>query len=108
VSGDRCVNVVLAGAKIASDAEQPLDLVMFTEPDRSLRSSMVVIDRALTVARTAFPRLEVLVDLGLRDTRGWEQLVSGQISEVVVGSSVALGWESRPEKLPVTVVDEEG
>ena len=108
VSGDPAVNTVLAGAKIASDAGQPLDLVMFTDPDRSLRSSMVVVDHALTVARTAFPRLEVMVDLGLSDARGWERLVSGQISEVVVGSSVALGWEARPEKLPVTVVDDEG
>jgi hypothetical protein len=108
VSGDHCVNIVLAGAKIASDAGKPLDLVMFTDPDRSLRSSMVMIDHALTVARTAFPRLEVMVDLGLSDARGWERLVSGQISQVVVGSSVALEWETRPEELPVTVVDEEG
>lgn len=108
VSGDRCVNAVLAGAKIAADAGQPLDLVMFADPGRSLRSSMVVMDHALTVARTAFPRLEVMVDLGLRDARGWERLVSGQVAEVVVSSSAALGWEARPENLPVTIVDEAG
>jgi hypothetical protein len=108
VAGESCVNAVLAGAKIASDSGQPLDLVMFTDPDRSLRSSMVVMDHALTVARTAFPRLEVMVDLGLRDAGGWERLVSGQVTEVVVSSSRALRWEGRPETLPVTVVDEPG
>ena len=108
VSGDDSVNAVLAGAKMASDGEQPLALVNFADPDRSMQSNMVAVDRALTVARTAFPRLEVMVDHGLRDEPGWEQGFPAQVTQVVVDPSVAARWSGRDEAVPVTVVEQPG
>jgi hypothetical protein len=105
VSGDHCANTVLAAAKIASDGEQPLVLVTFTDPERSPRSTMVTVDRALTVARTVFPLLEVRVELGLADTPGWDRSISGRVARVVVDPAVAARWRDRDDHLLVTVVE---
>jgi hypothetical protein len=108
VSADPQVRTVLAGAKAATDRAEPLDLVMFSDRGRSLRSCMVAVDHALTVARTAFPLLEVRVNLGLTDSPGWESELSGQVSEVVLGPDVASRWADRFTGLPLTVVEEPG
>ncbi len=100
-----CVNVVLAGAKLASDSGQPLALVVFADLRRSPRGAMVTADGALTVARTAFPLLEVQVALGLPDETGWQASVHGRVSRVVVDPSVAARWRDRGEPVPLTVVD---
>jgi hypothetical protein len=106
VASDHPVNTVLAGAKLASDREQPLDLVMFSDPDRSLSRSFAAVDNALTVARTAFPRLEVMVHLGLADAPGWEQALGGSPSEVVTDATVAARWAGRHDDFPVLVIEE--
>ena len=99
-------NAVLAGARTAADGGEPLALVMFTDSDESLRSSMVAMDQALTVARTAFPRLEVMVHLGLTDAPGWERVLPGEVTHVFVTPEVASRWAPRTDELPLTVVEE--
>ena len=106
VSADPQVHTVLAGAKAATDRAEPLDLVMFADHERSLRSCMVAVDHALTVARTAFPLLEVRVNLGLTDAPGWEASLSGRVSQVVLGPDAAERWRDRFAGLPLTVVAE--
>ena len=108
VSADPQVHTVLAGAKAATDRAEPLDLVMFADRARSLRSCMVAVDHALTVARTAFPLLEVRVNLGVSAMPGWESALSGRVSEVVLGHDVASRWADRLAGLPLTVVHEPG
>jgi hypothetical protein len=106
VSADPQVHTVLAGAKAATDRSEPLDLVMFADRNRSLRSCMVAVDHALTVARTAFPLLEVRVNLGLSDAPGWESALSGRVTEVVLDRGAAARWAGRFAGLPLTVVEE--
>lgn len=105
VSGDHSVNTVLAAGKIASDGGQPLVLVVFTDHERSSRSTMVTVDRALTVVRTVFPLLEVRVELGLADAPGWDRSISGRVVRVVVDPAVAARWQDRDEPVPTTVVE---
>ena len=105
VSRDKAVNTVLAGAKAASDSGQPLALVMFADPAQSLRSSMVAVDHALTVARTAFPRLEVMVHLGLTDSPGWEKVLPCEVTHVFADPAVASLWAGRDDRTPLTVVE---
>ena len=106
VSSDQAVDTVLAGAKLASATGQPLALVVFASPDRSSRSAMVAVDRALTVARTAFPGLAVQVHLGLKDAVGWERALPSHASRVFVDPVMASRWEGRKDDLPLTVVQE--
>lgn len=106
VSADPQVHTVLAGAKAATDRAEPLDLVMFADRSRSLRSCMVAVDHALTVARTAFPLLEVRVNLGLSDAPGWASALSGRVTEVVLDRAAASRWAERFTGLPLTVVEE--
>jgi len=106
VSSDHPVNTVLAGAKTAWDREQPLDLVTFSAPDLPLTRSFAAVDNALAVARTAFPRLEVMVHVGLADAPGWEQALPGTPSQVVVDAAVAARWVGRHDDFPVLVIEE--
>lgn len=106
VNSDHPVNSVLAGARLAWDGEQPLDLVMFSDPDRPLSRSFAAVDNALKVARTAFPRLEVMVHLELADEPGWEQALSGAPSLVVADAMVSGRWAGRHDDFPVLVVEE--
>lgn len=106
VSSDHAVDTVLAGAKLASETGQPLALVVFASPDRSARSGMVAVDRALTVARTAFPGLAVQVHLGLTDAVGWERALPSHASRVFVDPVMASRWQGRKHELPLTVVEE--
>jgi hypothetical protein len=106
VSSDHAVNTVLAGAKLAAETGQPLALVVFASPDRSSRSGMVAVDRALTVARTAFPGLAVQMHLGLTDAVGWERALPSHASRVFVDSVMASRWQGRNDELPLTVVEE--
>ena len=106
VTSDKAVGTVLAGAKLASETGQPLALVVFAAPDRSTRSGMVAVDHALTVVRTAFPRLEVQVHLGLTDAVGWQRALPSHVSWVFVDPVMASRWEGRKDELPLTVVEE--
>ena len=106
VSSDHAVSTVLAGAKLASETGQPLALVVFASTDRSSRRGMVAVDRALTVARTAFPGLAVQVHLGLKDAVGWERALLSHASRVFVDPVMASRWEGRKDELPLTVVEE--
>ena len=106
VSSDHAVDTVLAGAKLASETGQPLALVVFDSPDRSSRRAMVAVDRALTVARTAFPGLAVQVHLGVTDAVGWERALPSHASRVFVDPVMASQWEGRKHELPLTVVEE--
>jgi hypothetical protein len=106
VTGDSSVNTVLAGARLAHERGEPLDLVMFTDADRPLARCMAAVDNALVTARTAFPRLEVRVHLGLTDGPGWERGLSGRVSQVVADPSVRSRWAARDDAFPVTVVEE--
>lgn len=106
VSSDHPVNTVLAGAKIAWDRGLRLDLVMFADPDRSLSRSFAAVDNALKVARTAFPRLEVRVHLGLTDVQGWEEALPGPLTQVVADAAVASRWAGREDDFPMLVIEE--
>lgn len=106
VSTADAVNAVLAGARTAADSGEPLAPVMFADPDQSLRSNMVAIDQALTVARTAFPRLEVMVHLGLTDAPGWQRVLPGEVTHVSVTPEVASRWATREDEPPLTVAEE--
>jgi hypothetical protein len=106
VSSDHPVETVLAGATLASETGQPLALVVFASPDRSSRAGMVAVDRALTVARTAFPSLAVQVHRGLIDAVGWERALPCHASRVFVDPVVAFRWKGRKDEPPLTVVEE--
>ena len=79
---------VLYGARVANDRGHHVDLLL-RDPSDDTASSLAVMDRALHIARTAYPRLEVRVHLGAQELRTWLHGLSLPVDLVVVGTAEA-------------------
>ena len=79
---------VLYGARVANDRGHHVDLLL-RDPSDETASSLAVMDRALHIARMAYPRLEVRVHLGAQDLHTWLHALSFPVDLVVLGTAEA-------------------
>lgn len=86
---EECPDAVLYGAHVALERGLPLELVLPHVPDDDKAHCLAAMDRALLVARTVAPRLEVRVHLGAADLAGWIERVGIPVDVVVVGRAEA-------------------
>lgn len=77
-------DAVLYGAHQALERGLPLELVLPRVPADDKAHCLAAMDRALLVARTVAPRLEVRVHLGAEDLAGWIERVGVPVDVVVV------------------------
>jgi hypothetical protein len=90
-------DAVLYGAHAALERGLPLELVLPHLPDDDKAPCMAAMDRALLVARTVAPRLEVRVHLGAEDLRSWIERVGIPVDVVVVGRAEAAQFAASDE-----------
>ncbi len=92
-----CPDAVLYGAHAALERGLPLELVLPHLPDDDKAHCLAAMDRALLVARTVAPRLEVRVHLGAEDLAGWIERVGIPVDVVVVGRAEAAQFAASGE-----------